>query len=80
MCSLLGFSIEGPSKAQIDCKDNGDGSADVSYTPTAPGDYAIHILCASEDIPDSPFMVEVLPYKENAKPSMVYGNDRTRKL
>ena len=25
----LGFSIEGPSQATIECQDNGDGSADV---------------------------------------------------
>ncbi|MBO8687571.1 hypothetical protein INN85_13745, partial [Staphylococcus aureus] len=44
----LGFSIEGPSKAKIDCHDNGDGSADVRYYPMAPGEYAVHILCDNE--------------------------------
>lgn len=57
----LGFSIEGPSQAKIDCKDNGDGSADVQYLPTAPGEYAIHILCNKEDIPKSPYMALILP-------------------
>ncbi|VVC42331.1 Hypothetical protein CINCED_3A018391 [Cinara cedri] len=57
----LGFSIEGPSKAKIDCHDNGDGSADVRYYPMAPGEYAVHILCDNEDIPKSPFMANVLP-------------------
>ena len=33
----LGFSIEGPSQAKINCEDNGDGSADVDYVPTVPG-------------------------------------------
>jgi hypothetical protein len=47
----LGFSIEGPSQAKINCKDNGDGSADVEYLPTAVGEYAVHILCDKEDIP-----------------------------
>ncbi len=28
---------EGPSQAKINCKDNGDGSADVDYTPTVQG-------------------------------------------
>lgn len=57
----LGFSIEGPSQAKIDCKDNGDGSADVQYLPTAPGEYAIHILCNKEDIPKSPYMAQIMP-------------------
>ncbi|CAF3564394.1 unnamed protein product [Adineta steineri] len=52
----LGFSIEGPSQARIECNDNGDGSANVRYWPTVPGEYAVHILCNDEDIPLSPFM------------------------
>lgn len=58
---LAGFSIEGPSKAKIDCQDNGDGSADVRYYPMAPGEYAVHILCDNEDIPKSPYMANVVP-------------------
>jgi hypothetical protein len=54
--SPLGFSIEGPSQARIECNDNGDGSANVRYWPTIPGEYAVHILCNDEDIPLSPFM------------------------
>ena len=57
----LGFSIEGPSQAKIDCKDNGDGSADISYYPTAPGEYAVHVLCNEEDIPKSPWMADIQP-------------------
>ncbi|KAI3382075.1 hypothetical protein SNEBB_000636, partial [Seison nebaliae] len=57
----LGFSIEGPSQAKIDCQDNMDGSADVSYLPTAPGEYAVHILCDDEDIPGSPYMAWIEP-------------------
>ncbi|KAJ9576572.1 hypothetical protein L9F63_025532, partial [Diploptera punctata] len=55
------FSIEGPSQAKIDCHDNGDGSADVRYYPTAPGEYAVHILCDNEDIPKSPYISQILP-------------------
>ncbi|XP_067932451.1 filamin-A-like isoform X2 [Watersipora subatra] len=57
----LGFAIEGPSQAKIQCSDNGDGSADVTYQPTAPGEYAVHVLCDNEDIPNSPFMAMVAP-------------------
>ncbi|CAM2708294.1 unnamed protein product [Rotaria socialis] len=52
----LGFSIEGPSQARIECNDNGDGSANVRYWPTIYGEYAVHVLCNDEDIPHSPFM------------------------
>ncbi|CAF0978621.1 unnamed protein product [Adineta ricciae] len=57
----LGFSIEGPSQARIECNDNGDGSANVRYWPTIPGEYAVHILCNDEDIPHSPFMAWIEP-------------------
>ncbi|XP_039299021.1 filamin-A isoform X2 [Nilaparvata lugens] len=67
----LGFSIEGPSQAKIDCHDNGDGSADVRYYPTIPGQYAVHIVCDDEDIPNSPYIANVTPntdfYPENVK-------------
>ncbi|XP_076447622.1 filamin-A-like isoform X2 [Babylonia areolata] len=57
----LGFSIEGPSQAVINCVDNGDGSANVSYLPTKPGEYAVHILCSDQDIPKSPYMAQIQP-------------------
>lgn len=67
----LGFSVAGPSQAEIECIDNGDGSALVKYHPTAPGEYAVHILCDNEDIPKSPFMANVIPkgdfHPENVK-------------
>ena len=70
----LGFSIEGPSQAKINCNDNGDGSADVDYVPTVAGEYAVHILCDSEDIPGSPFMAQIIP-KTDYDPGQVkcYG-------
>ncbi|XP_078339973.1 filamin-A-like isoform X11 [Crassostrea virginica] len=71
----LGFSIEGPSQAKIDCKDNGDGSADVTYFPTAPGEYAVHILCNEDDIPLSPYMAQIEPETKafNASKVTAYG-------
>lgn len=33
----LSLAIEGPSKADIQCKDNGDGSCNVTYVPEEPG-------------------------------------------
>uniref|UniRef100_A0A3Q3GI66 Filamin C, gamma b (actin binding protein 280) n=1 Tax=Labrus bergylta TaxID=56723 RepID=A0A3Q3GI66_9LABR len=71
----LGFSIEGPSQAKIECDDKGDGSCDVRYWPTEPGDYAVHVICDDEDIKDSPFMAHVLPAANDVFPENVkcYG-------
>ncbi|XP_054724113.1 filamin-A-like [Uloborus diversus] len=57
----LGFEVKGPSHAQIKCHDNEDGSAVVEYFPTAPGEYAVHIMCDKEDIPKSPYTPIILP-------------------
>ncbi|XP_014853704.1 PREDICTED: filamin-A-like isoform X1 [Poecilia mexicana] len=56
----LGFSVEGPSQAKIECDDKGDGSCDVRYWPTEPGEYAVHVLCNNDDIQHSPFMAEIV--------------------
>ncbi|XP_054622815.1 filamin-C-like isoform X3 [Dunckerocampus dactyliophorus] len=71
----LGFSIEGPSQARIECDDKGDGSCDVRYWPTEPGDYAIHVICDDEDIKDSPFVAHILPAATDLHPEKVrcYG-------
>ncbi|XP_044042317.1 filamin-C-like isoform X12 [Siniperca chuatsi] len=71
----LGFSIEGPSQAKIECDDKGDGSCDVRYWPTEPGDYAVHVICDDEDIKDSPFMAHILPAASDVFPENVkcYG-------
>jgi len=61
VCGCAGFSVQGSSKAQIECHDNKDGSADVTYLPTVAGQYAVHVLCNNEDINGSPFIVNVHP-------------------
>ena len=55
----LSLSIEGPSKAEIDCKDNDDGTLDVNYKPTEPGFYIINIKFADAHVPGSPFQVPI---------------------
>ncbi|XP_061570875.1 filamin-C-like isoform X3 [Cololabis saira] len=67
----LGFSIEGPSQAKIECDDKGDGSCDVRYWPTEAGDYAVHVICDDEDIKDSPFMAHILPAASDVFPEKV---------
>lgn len=68
----LSLAIEGPSEAKMTCVDNRDGSCDVEYTPTEPGEYDITIRFADKHIPGSPFKVFV---DESVDPSKVkvYG-------
>jgi filamin len=55
----LSLSVEGPSKAEINCKDHEDGSLDVSYRPTESGLYIINLKFADQHVPGSPFAVAV---------------------
>ncbi|XP_049277170.1 filamin-A isoform X7 [Anopheles funestus] len=57
----LAISVEGPSKAEIEFKDRKDGSCDVSYVVSEPGDYRIGLKFNDRHIPDSPFKVYVSP-------------------
>ena len=47
----LSLSIEGPSKADIECQDNEDGSCRVTYRPTEPGNYVVNVKFADEHVP-----------------------------
>ena len=55
----LSLSIEGPSKADIECHDNEDGSCRVTYKPTEPGNYIVNVKFADEHVPGSPFLVKI---------------------
>ena len=55
----LHLAVEGPSKADITCHDNKDGTVDVSYLPTAPGEYKITAKFADDHIPGSPFTCKI---------------------
>uniref|UniRef100_A0A8B9YHW3 Filamin A n=1 Tax=Bos mutus grunniens TaxID=30521 RepID=A0A8B9YHW3_BOSMU len=67
----LGFSVEGPSQAKIECDDKGDGSCDVRYWPQEAGEYAVHVLCNSEDIRLSPFMADIRDAPQDFHPDRV---------
>ncbi|XP_071982752.1 filamin-B isoform X2 [Engystomops pustulosus] len=71
----LGFAIEGPSQAKIECDDQSDGSCDVKYWPKEPGEYAVHIMCDDEDIKNSPYMAYIQPASGDFNPDKVkaYG-------
>ncbi len=47
----LSLSIEGPSKADIECHDNEDGSCLVTYKPTEPGVYIVNVKFADRHVP-----------------------------
>lgn len=55
----LDLAIEGPSKAEISCVDNKDGTCGVSYLPTLPGDYNILVKYNEEHIAGSPFTARI---------------------
>ncbi|XP_044741492.1 filamin-A isoform X3 [Chrysoperla carnea] len=60
-CGALAISVEGPSKADIKFSDRRDGSCDVSYVVSEPGEYRVGIKFNDEHIPDSPFKVYISP-------------------
>ncbi|XP_028171577.1 filamin-A isoform X3 [Ostrinia nubilalis] len=55
----LSMAVEGPSKAEITCHDNKDGTVAVSYLPTAPGEYKVSIRFGDKHIKGSPFIAKV---------------------
>lgn len=55
----LSLSIEGPSKAEINCQDKDDGSLGISYKPTEPGYYIVNLKFADHHVVGSPFTVKV---------------------
>uniref|UniRef100_UPI003AAAA42C filamin-B-like n=1 Tax=Centroberyx gerrardi TaxID=166262 RepID=UPI003AAAA42C len=68
---VLGFAIEGPSQAKIECEDQNDGSCDVRYWPTEAGEYAVHVTCDEQDIELSPFMARIAPDDRDTHPDKV---------
>ena len=55
----LNIAVEGPSKADITFNAIMDGTVDVSFLPSSPGEYEITIKFADEHIPGSPFSCEI---------------------
>ncbi|KAJ1351554.1 hypothetical protein KIN20_007591 [Parelaphostrongylus tenuis] len=65
----LAFSIEGPSKTEINCQDYGKGAALVSFTPREAGVYKVNVLSGGEHIHASPFVVNIAPADPRFHPS-----------
>lgn len=57
----IGVTVEGPAESKIECRDNQDGTCDVTYYPEVPGEYSINVTYAEEHIPKSPFKAKVVP-------------------
>lgn len=57
----IGVTVEGPAESKIECRDNQDGTCDVTYFPEVPGDYTINVTYADEHIPNSPFKPKIIP-------------------
>uniref|UniRef100_A0A8C6YY22 Uncharacterized protein n=1 Tax=Nothoprocta perdicaria TaxID=30464 RepID=A0A8C6YY22_NOTPE len=55
----LSLAVEGPSKAELSCTDNQDGSCSVSYLPVLPGDYSIVVKYNDKHIAGSPFTARI---------------------
>lgn len=55
----LSFAIEGPSEAKLSCVDKKDGTCEVSFLPSAPGEYDITVRFDDQEIPGSPFKVNI---------------------
>lgn len=55
----LSLIIEGPSKTEIKCEDNHDGTFRVSYVPQIPGNYNIVIKFKDQPIAGSPFIAKI---------------------
>lgn len=55
----LSLSIEGPSKAQIKCLDQTDGTLQIAYKPTEPGNYILNLKFADHHVEGSPFNIKV---------------------
>jgi hypothetical protein len=57
----ISIAVEGPSKAEVQCTDNGDETCSVSYYPKVAGEYTINVKVADHHIPGSPFTAKILP-------------------
>ncbi|KAG8200801.1 hypothetical protein JTE90_006382 [Oedothorax gibbosus] len=55
----IDVSVEGPSKPEVTCHDNKDGTMSVVYVPPSPGEYKVTIKAGNHHIKGSPFTAKV---------------------
>jgi len=69
----LSLAVEGPSKTEIECVENSDGTLSVSYMPLEPGAYQISVKFDDEDIAGSPFTANIAAASDVVKSKYSYG-------
>jgi len=70
----LGLSVEGPSKVEINCVDNEDGTCSIDYTPAEIGQYLINVTYADQHVPGSPFNCQIGPKRQMVDDDMMTAN------
>lgn len=53
------MSVEGPSKVEIKCTEEGDGICRIAYYPMVPGEYTINLKFMDRPIPGSPYVAKI---------------------
>jgi filamin len=63
----LSLAIEGPSEAKMICKENQNGICIMEYLPVKAGPYDISIKYADQNVPGSPFRVNIEDQVDESK-------------
>ena len=70
------MSVQGPSRVEVQCTDNGDGTCTCQFTPTAPGDYVIEIYFDGKPVYGSPFTAKVVdPFAPSKQAYIPMGSE-----
>ena len=75
----LDCKIDGPAPVKIDTVDNKDGTVDVTYHTTAPGDYEIKVTFGGKPVPGVPFKPKIAS-KIDVSGIKVEGLDQSNKF
>lgn len=63
----INVSVDGPSKTEVTCHDNNDGTMSITYVPPSPGEYKIAIKAGDRHIRGSPFSAKITGKREMTK-------------
>ena len=55
----IDVSVDGPTKTEVSCHDNNDGTMSITYVPPSPGEYKISIKAGDKHIRGSPFSAKI---------------------
>ena len=54
------MSVQGPRKAPIDIRDNGNGTCTVTFKPEVTGTYTVNVTSAGKPLAGSPFTCKII--------------------